>query len=492
MAFLSMSACLASKGVIPSQIMKRLILPAFIACLLMCGNSSAHHGDDFILLEDYSMPAVWRPQVTSTLDWEKFGSIDTLQTEPTLYFTPMPRIGFSLAARFADESGDWALSSVTPRIHVQLTDPKSKFPIRVGFSIGYQFGIDMGDDDHHAQGSGSASHSHDADHQHGSSSKTKNGKKKTQPEHDHSDHSHDDPSPSSGAPAPAEHNHDDGSHTHPAPAAPVTAADPAAPAVPVTSAPVTTVPADPNVPHDHSTHDHGPTTPCDPNVDVDCEGVPLPAPPPPIVETSQTQATSAPAPPLSTSTTPVPAAPAPANNAPAESAPPAPAPAPAADAAPNPTAAQEEAPAQQQSADPDKKSKRTQSKSEKKKKPKAATKAPSSGAHAHSHNQNQWIGRLVVEANFGSTKILANLIGVSPEDGSPSWGYAAGVRHQFTHKLALGVEAIGDFVDHGQHEIILGGYMTPVHSLTFKIGAGFGLTEASPDFTLRSGFVVRF
>ena len=490
MAFLSMSACLASKGANPSQIMKRLILPAFIACLLMCGNSSAHHGDDFILLEDYSMPAVWRPQVTSTLDWEKFGSIDTLQTEPTLYFTPMPRIGFSLAARFADESGDWALSSVTPRIHVQLTDPKSKFPIRVGFSIGYQFGIDMGDDDHHAQGSGSASHSHDADHQHGSSSKTKNGKKKTQPEHDHSDHSHDDPSPSSGAPAPAEHNHDDGSHTHPAPAAPVTATDPAAPAVPVTSAPVTTVPADPNVPHDHSTHDHGPTTPCDPNVDVDCEGVPLPAPPPPIVETSQTQATSAPAPPLSTSTTPVPAAPAPANNAPAESSPPAPAP--AADAAPNPTAAQEEAPAQQQSADPDKKSKRTQSKSEKKKKPKAATKAPSSGAHAHSHNQNQWIGRLVVEANFGSTKILANLIGVSPEDGSPSWGYAAGVRHQFTHKLALGVEAIGDFVDHGQHEIILGGYMTPVHSLTFKIGAGFGLTEASPDFTLRSGFVVRF
>lgn len=439
--------------------MKRLSSVHLLILLSLSGFANAHHGDDFILLEDYSMPAVWRPQITGTLDWERFGSVDTLQTEPTLYFTPLPRVGFSLAARFADETGDWALSAITPRVHLQLTDPKSKFPIRVGLSIGYQFGFGGDEEALHDHGGTSAAHAHGDGHSHASSTKTKNGQKASAAAHDHGDHSHDQPASGSSGAAAAPHDH--AGHSHAAPSAPVAG-------VPVTP--------DPNAPHDHSTHDHGPT-PCDPLVDVDCEGLLIPAADPVPAPPANAQATPTSAP----STAAPAAAPAPVESAPQTAS------APPAEAAPV-----AEAPSQGQSNRRKEKEKSASKKSSEKRSGKSSANARSSGAHAHSHNQNQWIGRLVVEANFGSTKILANLIGTLPEGGEPLWGYAAGVRHQFTPKLALGVEAIGDFIDHGQHEIILGGYMTPVHSLTFKIGAGFGLTEASPDFALRSGFVVRF
>lgn len=110
----------------------------------------------------------------------------------------------------------------------------------------------------------------------------------------------------------------------------------------------------------------------------------------------------------------------------------------------------------------------------------------------HNHDANLWTGRLVVEAEFGKTKALLNLIGLSPEGAAPAWGYAVGLRHQFTHDVALGVEAIGDFASDGMHEMVLGGYYNVSHDFSVKLGAGFGLTEASSDFSLRTGFTLKF
>ena len=100
--------------------------------------------------------------------------------------------------------------------------------------------------------------------------------------------------------------------------------------------------------------------------------------------------------------------------------------------------------------------------------------------------------RLIIEGDFGATKAIFNLISVARSSGGASWGYAAGVRHKVLEQLAFGVEAIGDFDSHGWHELVGGVYYEPVHSLTLKLGAGFGLTEETPDFTLRTGFVWRF
>ena len=109
------------------------------------------------------------------------------------------------------------------------------------------------------------------------------------------------------------------------------------------------------------------------------------------------------------------------------------------------------------------------------------------------HDNSLWHTRLLVETDLTtSTKAVFNIIGVFPESGTAAWGYGVGIRQQVINSLAVGVEARGDFESHGQHELLVGSYWSPVHDFTLRIGCGFGLTEETPDFVLRTGIIVRF
>ena len=57
---------------------------------------------------------------------------------------------------------------------------------------------------------------------------------------------------------------------------------------------------------------------------------------------------------------------------------------------------------------------------------------------------------------------------------------------------AAGVEVIGDFLDDGEHEAIASLHYRFGTSATARLGVGVGLTDESPDFTLRTGLVWRF
>jgi hypothetical protein len=261
----------------------------------------AHHGDDFLLLEDATLPKQWHGYLSPSLSWENYDENDTFSVETTALLSVASQLALSVSTAFDDEDEDWAYSSVTPRVHVQLTPPDADFPIKVALSFGYQFA---------EGGEESSSHHHEA----------------------------------------ASHEHEHEAEEHGG---------------------------------EHEEKGHGEET----------------------------------------------------DHAEAE-------------------------------------------------------------AHSHSgihnHDANQWVSRLVVEADLGSTKLLLNLIGNWPEGDSANFGYAVGVRHSFNDTFAAGVEAIGDFADEGEHEILLGGYVSPSHSVTLKLGVGFGLTEQSPDVTVRSGLVWRF
>jgi len=65
-----------------------------------------------------------------------------------------------------------------------------------------------------------------------------------------------------------------------------------------------------------------------------------------------------------------------------------------------------------------------------------------------------FVGRFIIEGDFGNTKAIFNLLSVVTDDEA-AWGYAAGVRHEVTEQVALGVEALGDFESDGWHEIDL-------------------------------------
>lgn len=114
------------------------------------------------------------------------------------------------------------------------------------------------------------------------------------------------------------------------------------------------------------------------------------------------------------------------------------------------------------------------------------------GGSIHNHDADAFVGRFIAEADLGGTKIVANLLSLVADGDEAAWGYAVGARHKVTKEVALGVEALGDFKSDGWQELVAGAYLEPSHMITLKIGVGFGLTEATPDFTLRTGLTYRF
>jgi opacity protein-like surface antigen len=252
-------------------------------------HAQAHHGQDFMLLADWHLPAPGVGYLTTNFDWEKYSDRDEFGLAPSLMIGVAPRVALSLEADFRDESDDWRYNSVIPAAHFQITGPESKLPFRVALNVGYQF----------VDGAGAAS-----------------------------GEDHHEPTDEHGAEHGAEHAEATESHSH--------------------------------------------------------------------------------------------------------------------------------------------------------------------SSSVHNHDSDALMGRLIIEGDFGDTKAIFNLIAMAGEGDGANWGYAAGVRQKVVEKVALGIEALGDFDSHGWHELVGGVYYEPVHSVTVKLGAGFGLTEETPDFTLRTGFIWRF
>lgn len=273
-----------------------LAILTFTAWAGMAACALAHHGQDFLLLEDHHLPAPGQGHLMTNFEWEKYPNADEFGLSPGILFGILPQVALGVDVHFRDESDGWNYTNVMPSAHFQITPPDLDFPIKVGLSIGYQFADGAAGDEEEPRND----HAED-DHEHG----------------DHNagdDHEHQ-----------AEEGH---SHSH-------------------------------------------------------------------------------------------------------------------------------------------------------------------SGS-IHNHDNDLLASRLIIESDFGNTKILFNLLSLVEDGGDAAWGYAAGVRQKVCDQLALGVEAMGDFESDGWHELVGGIYYEPVHSLTLKLGAGFGLTEESPDFILHSGLVWRF
>ncbi len=122
--------------------------------------------------------------------------------------------------------------------------------------------------------------------------------------------------------------------------------------------------------------------------------------------------------------------------------------------------------------------------------PRKAVVTRGGGGHRgiHNHDARQWEGRMLAEYDLGKTKVVANLIATFPEDDHAYWGYGVGARRQLgAGGLSVGVEAVGDFLSGGEHELIgTLGYDLD-HGLMLRAGAGVGLTGDSPDATFRVG-----
>ena len=261
------------------------------AAFSLATTAKAHHGQDFILVEDYHVAAPGQFHLMTNFEWEKYPDQDHFGLAPSLMIGVLPRTALSVDVGFRDEEDGWRYASVTPMAHFQLTPPDSAFPVKIGLSVGYQFGDEPGaeaEEGHHGEEGGHGEH-HEVEHHH----------HEVEPVHHH-------------------------------------------------------------------------------------------------------------------------------------------------------------------------------------------------GGSVHNHDGTGLVSRLSFEVGSEASKLVANLISFVEDGGDAAWGYAVGARHKFTKELALGVEAMGDFESDGWHEIVGAAYIEPISSLTLKLGAGFGLTEATPDFVLHTGFIIRF
>jgi hypothetical protein len=275
----------------------KLISSCIALLLISTSTLRASHGQNFLLLEDYDLPAAGHGQILGAFDWERQNGIDSYVSEPNAIIGIAPWLAFGLTAHFADEAGEgWAYSSTTPRLYFRLPTSDS-LPFNLGFSAGYQF----------AEGHDEASGHHEEETSH------------------HDDHGHE---------GEAEHHEEETENDS-----------------------------------GHSDHPGG----------ID------------------------------------------------------------------------------------------------------------------NHDENLWHTRLLLDADLtDTTKLVLNFIGVFPESGSAAWGYGIGLRQKVIDTIALGLEARGDFDGNGQHELLAATYWSPIHDLTFRLGTGFGLTEETPDFILRTGIIFRF
>jgi hypothetical protein len=113
------------------------------------------------------------------------------------------------------------------------------------------------------------------------------------------------------------------------------------------------------------------------------------------------------------------------------------------------------------------------------------------GPSIHAHGVDAFVGRLIIDGNITSDlKAVFNLLNVAGP--GTAWGYAAGLRQKVSDQFSVGIEGMGDFKKNGWQELVGGLYIQPTHALTLKVGVGFGLNETTPDFTLRTGLILRF
>ena len=105
---------------------------------------------------------------------------------------------------------------------------------------------------------------------------------------------------------------------------------------------------------------------------------------------------------------------------------------------------------------------------------------------------DQFESRLIAAYRTSDVNFTANLIaGKARGEGQQwEWGYAAGFRPYPERRLGVGIEALGTLNGPSSHELLGGVYFTG-NRVTLKAGVGKGFGEAGPDWTIRTGLVIR-
>lgn len=147
---------------ISPNLMSKSFLPVSLALLGAASLTSfAHHGRDFLVVEDAHLPNPGAFQAMATFEWERTNGSDHFGIDPGLLLGVLPQLAIGVETSFRDESEGWEYTAVRPNIHLGLTPDAWKLPFKASLSAAYQFASGSPHRD-----TPEPAHDHHADHGH--------------------------------------------------------------------------------------------------------------------------------------------------------------------------------------------------------------------------------------------------------------------------------------------------------------------------------------
>jgi hypothetical protein len=103
----------------------------------------AHHGRDFILVQDSAIPEFLSGVAISGVEWTSDGDTNEFSTEPGFYVGLSKYLAFGLSAGFSDDGDGWKYTGITPQIILSLVPSTGPTNFRAGLWLGYEYAEDF-------------------------------------------------------------------------------------------------------------------------------------------------------------------------------------------------------------------------------------------------------------------------------------------------------------------------------------------------------------
>ncbi|MES2598578.1 MAG: hypothetical protein V4662_24805 [Verrucomicrobiota bacterium] len=131
-----------------------LCRPLSALLLFMVTTLHAHHGRDFILVQDSAIPDFLSGVAIGGIEWTSDGDTNEFSTEPGFYVGLSKYLAFGLSAGFSDDGDGWKYTGVTPQVVLSLIPPTGPTNFRAGLWMGYEYAEDF------SSTSGAVTHAH--------------------------------------------------------------------------------------------------------------------------------------------------------------------------------------------------------------------------------------------------------------------------------------------------------------------------------------------
>ncbi len=101
----------------------------------------AHHGLDFLLVQDAFIPAPGAGVLYGGLDWTRQDDTDLYNSEPGLMLGLLPGLAIGASSTVSDVGDGWQVYGITPYLQAQLLPKSWSSRVRLAARVGYEISV---------------------------------------------------------------------------------------------------------------------------------------------------------------------------------------------------------------------------------------------------------------------------------------------------------------------------------------------------------------